>query len=125
MFGRIKSKISRLFRVKSSRRIFAYHDGSRWRSIDPIEVLHGIASHPTYLAGKHLDLVRAGDQESMEITAQAVCDIFDVKPYAGSGRRTSGLTIGERIALMDAFNDYCYWVKKNIKSGATPALSTG
>lgn len=99
-----------MFRPKSSKRIFAFHDGIRWRTADPIELLHKIDTHPKYLASKHPALVCEGNREAIEITASAVCDIFAVQPYLDG----KGLTVGERIALLDAFDAYCVWVKKNI-----------
>lgn len=124
MLDQIKRRINNLFRRKSSKRIFAFHDGCRWRSVDPIEILHGLDSHPKYLASKHAVMVASGDREAIEITAQAVCDVFNVEPYLDAGGRVRGLTIGERLALLSAFNAYCAWVKKNIELGATPAPST-
>ncbi|MBX3422210.1 MAG: hypothetical protein KF752_11705 [Pirellulaceae bacterium] len=107
-------------RVRSSPRIFAYFDGQRWRSIDPIEVIHALETHPKYLPAKHLQQAKNGNREAIEIIAGAVSDIFGVQPYA-DGR---GLTIAERKSLLDTFYLYCQAVKKNIKPGSIAALST-
>lgn len=124
MLDTLRRRIRNAFRRKSSKRIFAFHDGNRWRSVDPIEILHGIDSHPVYLSSKHPGMVAEGDREAIAITAQAVCDVFNVVPYLDGGGRVEGLTVGERLALLDAFMDYCDWVKKNIEPGAMSAPST-
>jgi len=106
-------RLSQAFRPRSSSRIFAYFDGQRWRSIDPIHVIYSLENHPEFVAEKHLKQANEGDRQAIEIIAVAVCDVFDVKPYENG----SGLTIAERKSLLDTFYLYCEAVKKNIVPG--------
>lgn len=106
--------LASLFRPRSSTRIFAYYDGSRWRSIDPIQVIHALETHPTFNAERHLPDANQGQREAIEIIAAAVTDVFGVPPYDDAGR---GLTIAERKGLLDTFYLYCQTVKKNIGPG--------
>jgi hypothetical protein len=112
MFRLIKNLILRISkrRAKSSTRIFAYFDGQKWRSIDPIQVIYALENHSKFSAEKHLADAQKGDRQAVEIIADAVCDIFDVRPYEDG----KGLTIAERKGLLDSFYLYCQAVKKNI-----------
>jgi hypothetical protein len=113
MFSYLTSIFNRLFRpsrIKSDSRIFAYFDGQKWQSIDPIHVILALENHPVFSAEKHLQDASQGDFEAVEIIANAVCDVFNVSPYYNG----SGLTIAERKALLDTFYLYCEAVKKNI-----------
>lgn len=96
-------------RAKSSTRIFAYFDGQKWRSIDPIQVIYALENHPKFSAEKHLEDAQKGDRQAVEIIADTVCDVFGVKPYEDG----QGLTIAERKGLLDTFYLYCQAVKKN------------
>lgn len=124
MLRKFFNRVLRSFRMTSNRRVFEFYDGVRWRSVDPIEVWYQIENHPKYLPSEHRRLVREGDQEAVKITADAACDIFKVTPYTDEADRKLGMTIGERVALVNTFFDYCDWVKKNIEPGATTAHST-
>jgi hypothetical protein len=132
MLKKLIAKVTTFFRPNSSRKVFLFHDGTRWTSADPIEIWGKIETHPAYLPSKHRQMVREGSQEAIEVTAAAVCEIFGVKPYRDLGGKLLfslaptkvGLTIGERISLIETFFDYCEYVKKNIELGATTAHST-
>lgn len=114
MIRKLLLRLSRFFRrPRSSTRIFAYFDGQRWRSIDPIQVVQSLEVHPKYIPEKHLDAANNGDLSALEIIADAVCDVFGVKAYDDG----EGLTVAERKGLLDAFYLYCHAVKKNTQPG--------
>lgn len=106
-------------RPRSNTRIFAFHDGEKWRSIDPIEVLCKLDEHEKFTPDLRKQ-VASGDLEATQIVAEAVCDVFGVVPYLDG----KGLTTGERIALLQAFDAYCLWVKKNTGSSVISPRST-
>lgn len=106
-------RLSQAFRPRSSARIFVYFDGQRWRSIDPIAALYALETHPKYSPEKHLEEAAKGDRQAIETIADAVCDVFGVKPFDGG----QGLTIAERKGLLDVFYLYLDVVKKNIEPG--------
>jgi hypothetical protein len=117
MLNRFLFRFRRMFRPKSSTKLFAFFDGAKWRSADPLAVIYALQKHPTYNDAKHFRLMLDGDQESIEIAVQAVCDVFSVKPYDPETR--TGLTIAERVGLLREFAVYVDTVKKNINTTAT------
>jgi len=114
--------LRRFFRPKSSPRIFAYYDGSNWRTIDPLAVIYGLTNHAEYVDARHFKGACQGDQESVEIASKTVCDVFGVNPY--DPKTQTGLTIGERIGLLRTFAVYVDSLKKNIESSSTAPQST-
>lgn len=107
-----------LFRWLHNRRrkIFRFHDGRRVRCADPIEVAIGLAEHPTFMPD-HLEDARWGNEDALEKVATAACDVFGVSPLSTDGK--SGLTVGERLELMLAFDLYLLALKKNIGRSPT------
>lgn len=122
MIKRFIFTIRRWFRRKSSPRLFVYFDGRRWRSIDPLEAVYALDSHPLYADRKHFVATFEGEREAIEVAAKAVCDVFGVKPY--DDKTKSGITIAERIGLLHSFAAYLSDVKKNIGNSATMPRST-
>lgn len=112
-----------LFRWLHNRRrkIFRFNDGRKIRSADPIEVSIALAEHAKFLP-EHLEDARWGDVESLEIVATTACDVFGVQPLSADGK--SGLTVGERLELLLAFDLYLMALKKNIGRSPTPRSST-
>ena len=104
------------------RLIFRFNDGSRVRSVDPIEVAMALHDHARYLPG-HLKGAAEGDREAQQIAAAAACDVFGVRPLQPDGK--SGLTVSERIELLMAFDLYLLTLKKNIGRSPTRRSSTG
>lgn len=102
--------IASWFRPRSSPRIFSYFDGEKYRTIDPVQVLNSLNSHPRYVPERHYHAaVRECKIDAMEIVGAAVCDAFGVQAY-NDGK---GLTIAERLGLLSTFYLYCEAVKKN------------
>lgn len=116
MLKRLLFRIRLLFRPKSSPRIFAFYDGSRWRTVDPLEVIIKIREHPEYNDARHFADSYDEDPEVREPAIRkmgdAVCSAFGVQPWNSETR--TGLTLMERVGLMRSFAAYCEAVKKNI-----------
>jgi hypothetical protein len=122
MIRKLLYSIRLWFRPKSSPQLFSYFDGARWRSIDPLAAIYALESHPVYCDKKHFAGTVQGDRESIEAAAGAVCDVFGVLPF--NGETGKGLTIGQRIGLLQSFAAYLSELKKNIKDSATSQPST-
>ena len=116
--------IFRWFRQRLWRRrrlIFRFNDGTRVRSIDPIEAAMALHDHTRYLP-QHLAGATEGDREAQQIAAAAACDVFGVRPLSEDGG--SGLTVSERIELLMAFDLYLLALKKNTAPPPTRRSST-
>jgi hypothetical protein len=119
MIKRLLFSIRLWFRPRSSPNLFAYFDGARWRTIDPLAAIYALESHPEYVGKTHFRGIAENDRESIEICAKAVIDVFGAVPYDADTRK--GLTIAERVGLLVAFARYLEAVKKNTeRSAATP-----
>ncbi len=98
-------------RAESRRDIFAYWDGIKARTADPIVAYRALKDDPKFNLEVHPALIDAGDLEAIGITAAAVRAAFGVKPL-----EQGGLTEQECIVLL---LDFFGWAaeKKNISSG--------
>jgi hypothetical protein len=103
------------------RLLFRYHDGSKWQAIDPLVAVMGLSDHPQYRADLHLRLVEQGDQEAIQITLNAVKDVFRVQDYDHGTRR--GLTLGEQLQLLYTFSQYLELLKKSTDLSPMPPSS--
>lgn len=108
-------------RWNKRRLIFRFNNGCRKCSADPLLVAMSLHAHPDYLP-RHLYDAADGDREAVETVAQAACDVFGVAPLAPDGK--SGLTITERVELMQAFDLYMDALKKNTGHSLTSSPST-
>lgn len=103
------------------RLIFRYHDGTRVTAADPVEVAIALHSHPIFL-WRHIGEAVEGNAESQRIVSDAACDVFGVSPLTTGGK--GGLTIGERIELVMAFDLYLTALKKNTRVSVISLPST-
>lgn len=126
MLKRLLFRIALWFRPQSSARIFAFYDGSNWRTIDPLAVVIALREHPTYNDARHFRESYDSDptirDPAIQKMAAAACDAFGVKPYDSETR--TGLTLMERVGLVRSFAMYLEAVKKNIETSATAQPST-
>ena len=118
MFGFLR----RLFRGRFNPFIFHYHDGTRKRSGDPIEIerafmvligddwrtqLEGLSRPlPPELVGEELETAQKQRLELETKFLKVIDTAFDVHAYK-DGR---GLTISRRFALLEGFNLFCMHV---------------
>ncbi len=112
-------------RWNKRRLIFRFHDGRRIRRVDPVEIALALHEHPEYLP-EHLGEASDGHLGAQRTVAQAACDVFGVQPLSEKG----GLTVAERIELMQAFDLYLLALKKNtvasrISRSSTASTSAG
>ncbi len=99
--------------------VFDYHDGSRWRSADPIEVERamiavlgddwrsrvesmGTPINPDAI-GEIADKMKADKEKLRSQVLYAIDTAFNVKPY----RDGEGMTELKRLSLLVGFNLYC------------------
>jgi len=113
-----------LYRLGADPRgLFSFHDGRRWRYVDPMEAARTLWSLPGFESDKSRELIASGvgtlmAQGFAEI-ATAVRSVFDVAP-ASQG----GLTELECRELLDRFEFYLGAVKKNGSPGRISSDAT-
>jgi len=104
------------------RQIYTYWDGHTWRRADPMDIWIQLQEHPEYNAEVHAPLVDAGDTEAIQVTCEAVRDVFGVADYDPEGG--TGLTLGEQIGLLTDYYLYLEEQKKTAASWRTSPSST-
>ncbi len=113
-------------RQAKQRQIFRFWDGQQIRGFDPMTAIRGFDDHPTFDASVHPALAMCPDPklagEAAAICAQAVSDVFGVKPY--DGLTETGMLEGERLALLASFGRYISALKKNGETEPTTAETT-
>ena len=113
------SWLRRLVKSKTNPLIFHYHDGTRVRSVDPVEVertlvlrlgeswrskLEGLRNPiPLGIVGEQLEQVRSGRLATETTVLAAIDEAFDVHGF----RDGEGLSIPMRHALLAGFNRFC------------------
>lgn len=102
---------------RRQRVVFHYHDGKRWRTIDPIEAVLRFDNDPEYRGDLHPRMVDENDPEGVRVIADAVRRVFGVSEYRES--TTEGLTIAERLELFRVFWLFIASLKKNIEPTPT------
>ena len=110
-----------MFWKKRKRLLFRYWDGQRDRRGDPVAMFRKLVSHPTFRLDMHPRLVDEGDEESIEETIQATCDVCGVSRWS---EESPGLTQMELLELFTAFCDYVAGLKKNIVFGSIRSPAT-
>jgi hypothetical protein len=91
------------------RAIFSYWDGKRWRAADPLVAARRLITHETFDWESHPALAEAADDfEALQITVDAVREVFDVPAF-----ESGGLTQAECVELLGDFTEYLHGVKKN------------
>ena len=105
-----------------ARGLFAFHDGFRIRTLDPIDVLNAMEAHKEYRFDLHPQRVRDGEKEAMDITVDAVRQAFGIPPFTAV--RRPGLTQQECLRLLNAFVVYIATQKKSTEPIATSSPST-
>lgn len=93
------------------RLLFRYHDGRRWKAIDPLVAVMALQEHREYRGDVHPKLIEQGDPEAIQITLRAVKEVFAVEDYQPASRR--GLTLGEQLHLLYTFSRYLELLKKS------------
>lgn len=105
----------RLQRDQSGRGLFTFHDGKRFRSIDPIEVMERMEADEKYRFDLHPKRVSDGDKEAIKETISAVRRAFGVAEFTAIGK--PGLTGHECLAL---WNHFCLFLMNQKKSTDAP-----
>lgn len=132
---RFFTKLFRRIAIRSAndyREIFRYWDGSRERSIDPLVAFRRLDTHSVFDWESHPilidqresaeEMMREEGWKALEITVNAVHEVFDTKPY--DERDESGLPDAEAVGLLISFSDYLVSVKKNISGGPISPQTT-
>lgn len=114
--------IAKLRRSHPSRGLFAFSDGFRIRSVDPIAVLTTMEAHKEYRFDLHPSRVLEGEKEAMAITVDAVRQAFGIPAFTVPGR--PGLTHQECLRLLTAFRIHIALQKKSIESIAISSQFT-
>jgi len=105
----------RLWKKKIRRDIFAYWDGARNRSIDPLIAFEAMETHQQCDWERDAEDGNADDKpdyESRHRFLQMMCDVFDVTLYLEGEKKENGLTVDEIYTLFYMFLHYMTQRKK-------------
>lgn len=123
MFGLVSSLVRRWReRTLHKRAFFRFHDGRRWRYVDPFKAWRELNNHPDFDFASQLKFVDVGESDSTEACVKALCGVFAVERW--NEQTGDGLTDWELLNVLDAFYQYCAAVKKNISPGPTESEPT-
>lgn len=95
--------------LNRNRTIFRFYNGKKRVSIDPIHCAMKLANDPDYLP-RHIDEALNGDDEALQICSAAADRAFGVV-----GVEQGGLTITEKLDLLNQFDLWVHALKKNTK----------
>lgn len=94
------------------RGLFQFHDGRRWRQVDPLVVARGFWTHPSFDWDETPRLLQSGNSsiqlQAFQSIAGAVRDVFCVRELS-----EGGLCEQECLDLLSSFRQYLGDVKKN------------
>jgi hypothetical protein len=93
------------------RNTFAYFDGRRLRSIDPLVAYRRLTSFEGFDWDRDPERVANGNDKAMERTVEAVRSTFGVPAWTDDGE--SGLTEEETYMLLISFVEYMVEQKKS------------
>lgn len=93
------------------RGLFRFHDGQRYRYVDPLFVSQSLAADPEYLP-RHLGDARKGDREAIGICSRAASRAFGLRDFDGK----RGTTLADRIEILLSFEIWVAALKKNMRS---------
>ncbi len=113
-----------LYRLGADPRgLFSFHDGARWRYIDPMSAARSLWSIPGFDSDKSRELINSGNGMLM---AQGFAEISAVvrKVFSVGLAEQGGLTELECRELLDRFELYLGAVKKNGNPGLTSQPAT-
>lgn len=96
-------------REQLKRCIFSYQTHQGTRHADPMQIAMALKTDQEYLP-RHLDEALNNDPIAMEIVAKAAARAFAVSRLDEA--TGEGMTIGELIGLVDAFDLWCYRLQK-------------
>lgn len=109
--------------INRQRAVFRFWDGAKMRRIDPMVVYYALCEHPEFDWEKTPLLIDVDDTQimlpAMQMTAAAVRSSFLV-----GSLEQGGLTDGECVQLLTAFNRYMLALKKSASPLATSPEST-
>lgn len=108
MLGRLARWLWALIVGGDDRAIFRFHDGRRWRAVDPLVVYRALDAHPTFNWSSDPLLIERDDDEALQRCVTAVRDAFGLPLFDGK----HGLTESECYALLQDFTGYVGYVKK-------------
>lgn len=115
------TKIRSLLAGKENRRLFAFNDGQRKRSVDPLAVWCSLQDDPAFVLERDLYLVDQGNVNAIRVTTAAVRRAFGLSAWS---EESGGLTEAECIALLSLYLDYMSALKKNTSGQPTSPLPT-
>jgi hypothetical protein len=113
-------RILSLFRRRSPRLIFEFHDGTRRRWVDPVvawqeltdrcgcdpaELILKLSDKSPAFGGLAESMNRAKDDAAAKLS-DAVCAAFGVEPLSDASGKPVGLTRPERVALVGRLASY-------------------
>ncbi|HEY4262903.1 MAG TPA: hypothetical protein VGM98_22275 [Schlesneria sp.] len=97
---------------RDPRGLFCFHDGRRWRHVDPLVVARGFWTHPSFDWDETPKLLQSGNSsiqlQAFQSIAVAVRDVFSVRELS-----EGGLSEQECLDLLSSFRQYLGDVKKN------------
>lgn len=106
MFSFIKTVFRRFLQRSQRRDIFVFHDGDRWRSVDPLVAWRIMWSTDGHLLPERIAAGDNGDWRSIEELTDMACRMFGVRRFEhGKG----GMTIDEINSLLA---DYMLWMTR-------------
>ncbi|MCP4539917.1 MAG: hypothetical protein GY832_22485 [Chloroflexi bacterium] len=120
MFAWIKSWRER--RRLKGRGLFCFHDGQRYRYVDPLRMWREIECHEKFNLKTMPELVEKREEPESSIFYAAMCEVFGVEQFDDSTSR--GMTNEEVMALLANLADFLGAVKKNISNGQTSPPDT-
>lgn len=99
----------------AKRQLFPFHDGQRWRFIDPFRAWREIQNHPTYNFEVEMPAVDAGEKQATDGCIDALCGVFGCEKWDEQTGR--GLTDSEVLGVYLALIEYLDELKKSISPG--------
>jgi hypothetical protein len=99
--------------------LYSFHDGKRYRYMDPITIIRKIETDPNFRLDIDTRLAIKGHREAMSKLADMVVNSFEVPRFTDP--KQPGLTEGEMLSLFRHFMAYVDEQKKNSQRSATHA----
>jgi hypothetical protein len=84
--------------------------------------LLALENHETFHMERHTKGTDSGDVEAIQVTSQAIRDVFEVEDY--DPEKETGLCLGEQLGLFALFMAYLEAIKKNGSFSPTSPQST-
>jgi len=120
MFARFKSWRER--RRLKGRGLFCFHDGQRYRYVDPLRMWREIECHEKFNLETDPPLVAARQEPESSHFISAMCEAFGIERFDDETHR--GMIDEELMELFVKLADFLGAVKKNIDTGQTSPPDT-